>query len=242
MTGDIAILTATAASIGFVHTIIGPDHYLPFVMMGRVQRWSIRKTGFIAALCGVGHILSSVLIGLVGIGMGKAVGQLEWFDGQRGTIAAWGLTVFGITYLVWGIHAAIKNRPHTHWHAHEEGMVHNHEHAHSGHHAHVHAGSAEPSITPWILFTIFVFGPCEALIPVLMLPAISVNLLSLLWVTAVFAAVTLITMVSAVVLMAMGANLLPLGRLERYGHVLAGGIICACGLAMLYLEPLFSSI
>lgn len=242
MTSEVAILTATAASIGFVHTIIGPDHYLPFVMMGRVQQWSIRKTGLITALCGLGHILSSVVIGFIGVALGKAIGQLQWIEGQRASIAAWGLTVFGIVYLVWGIRAAIKNRTHTHWHAHEEGTVHDHKHIHKGQHAHVHTETTKQSITPWILFTIFVFGPCEALIPMLMLPAIAVSLLTLLWVTVVFAVVTLATMVSAVVLMSMGANLLPMGRLERYGHALAGGIICACGLAMLYLEPLFSAL
>jgi len=30
MSGEIAILAGTAATIGFTHTILGPDHYLPF--------------------------------------------------------------------------------------------------------------------------------------------------------------------------------------------------------------------
>ncbi len=37
---DIGVLAATAASIGFVHTITGPDHYLPFIAIGRAAiRW-----------------------------------------------------------------------------------------------------------------------------------------------------------------------------------------------------------
>ena len=32
---DINILIVTAISIGFIHTIIGPDHYLPFIVMGK---------------------------------------------------------------------------------------------------------------------------------------------------------------------------------------------------------------
>ena len=41
---DIGLLVLTAASIGFVHTLLGPDHYLPFVAMGAARRWSTRKT------------------------------------------------------------------------------------------------------------------------------------------------------------------------------------------------------
>jgi len=31
--GEITVLLATAASLGFIHTLIGPDHYLPFIVM-----------------------------------------------------------------------------------------------------------------------------------------------------------------------------------------------------------------
>ncbi|MCH7764784.1 MAG: hypothetical protein IIB95_13800 [Candidatus Marinimicrobia bacterium] len=49
------ILLLTAASIGFVHTIIGPDHYLPFIMISRARSWSFQKTIFITLLCGMGR-------------------------------------------------------------------------------------------------------------------------------------------------------------------------------------------
>ena len=32
---DLGLLLLTAASIGFIHTLLGPDHYLPFVAMWR---------------------------------------------------------------------------------------------------------------------------------------------------------------------------------------------------------------
>ena len=40
MSNEIAILTATAASIGFFHTLFGPDHYLPFIVMAKANNWS----------------------------------------------------------------------------------------------------------------------------------------------------------------------------------------------------------
>ena len=33
MASDLNILLVTAASVGFIHTVAGPDHYLPFVVM-----------------------------------------------------------------------------------------------------------------------------------------------------------------------------------------------------------------
>ena len=83
------VLLATAASVGFVHTITGPDHYLPFVAMARIGRWSLAKTITVTLACGVGHVLSSVILGALGIALGLAVGSLEWFEGVRGNLAGW---------------------------------------------------------------------------------------------------------------------------------------------------------
>ncbi len=64
------ILLLTAASIAFLHTILGPDHYLPFVALGKARKWSLAKTLRITLYCGLGHVLSSVVIGGVGIVLG----------------------------------------------------------------------------------------------------------------------------------------------------------------------------
>ncbi len=65
MTTEIAILCGTAASIGLLHTLLGPDHYLPFIVMSRARRWTMTRTALITLACGIGHVLSSVLLGLV---------------------------------------------------------------------------------------------------------------------------------------------------------------------------------
>ena len=62
------LLAVTAAGIGFLHTLLGPDHYLPFIMMARAGNWSRLKTYVVAGLCGVGHVGSSIVIGAIGIG------------------------------------------------------------------------------------------------------------------------------------------------------------------------------
>lgn len=241
MTDGLVVLCATGATIGFLHTLLGPDHYLPFVAMSRVGRWSMSRTVLITVLCGVGHVLSSVVLGIIGIAFGVAVLKLETIESFRGDIAGWLLLAFGLVYFVWGVRRAIRNKPHEHRHAHANGTLHSHEHGHRGDHVHAHtpaAPEAAPeggSMTPWVLFTIFLFGPCEPLIPILMYPAATGSVWGLLLVTAVFGAVTIGTMMGVVMALSLGVKVLPVRRLERYTHALAGAAISLCGAAMIFL-------
>jgi len=230
---EMAALTLTAASLGFFHTLLGPDHYLPFVVMARARRWSRVRTAWITLLCGIGHIGSSVMLGLAGIALGISVTRLEGIEALRGDLATWALIAFGLVYFAWGLKKAWRNRPHDHSHVHEDGIAHTHRHVHGTDHAHVHGDNAR--ITPWVLFTIFVLGPCEPLIPVLMYPAAKEDLSGLFWVTGVFGGVTILTMMGIVLISLRGINRIPLKGLERYAHALAGGTICLCGIAVQFL-------
>ena len=87
-------------------------------MMGKVRNWSIAKTSWVTLLCGSGHVLSSVVLGLLGVYLGTEVLKLEALEAYRGTIAAWLLIGFGFAYFIWGIHKAIKNKKHSHVHLH----------------------------------------------------------------------------------------------------------------------------
>ncbi|MDT8322246.1 MAG: hypothetical protein RQ826_17150, partial [Xanthomonadales bacterium] len=133
MTPEILVLTLTAAAIAFVHTLLGPDHYLPFVAMARARNWSMVKTLRITLICGASHLVGSVLLGVLGISVGMQLASLEWFESVRGNLAAWMLIGFGLAYLVWGLRQAWRNRPHSHWHSHN-GI--RHQHVHSHHHSH----------------------------------------------------------------------------------------------------------
>ncbi len=234
MSREIIILGATAASLGFIHTLLGPDHYLPFIMMARARKWSLLKTSWVTFLCGLGHVGSSILIGSIGVAFGITVTKLESVEAFRGDIAAWLFIGFGFIYFIWGLVRAIQNRPHAHWHIHGDGNKHIHDHTHEQNHVHTHE-EKKKNITPWILFTIFVFGPCEPLIPLLMYPAAMSNLWGVIFVTGLFALVTILTMISIVLLTSFGVNLVHVGRLERYSHALAGFMICLSGLGIVFL-------
>lgn len=245
MTPEIQLLILTAASIAFVHTLLGPDHYLPFVAMAKARGWDLRKTLRITLWCGLGHLVGSVALGLIGIAFGSALARLEWIEGVRGEIAAWALVGFGLAYMAWGLRRAWRRRPHTHWHAHEDG-VHRHPHDHTGAHAHVHdtvvearepdpAAVGRQSLTPWVIFVIFVLGPCEPLIPLLMYPAATHSWGGMLAVTGVFGVVTVGTMLLAVGLSSAGLQRVELKGLQRFDHALAGFAVMACGLAITVL-------
>jgi len=235
MSQEMIILLSTAAFLGFFHTLLGPDHYLPFIVMGKARKWSMAKTTWITVLCGMGHVASSVLLGFIGIALGMAVTKLVVVESFRGNLAAWALIAFGLVYFVWGMRRAWKNKPHQHSHFHTDGHTHIHEHLHTEEHAHVHEMENKGNITPWVLFTIFVLGPCEPLIPIIMYPAAKENIGGLLLVTLVFGAVTILTMVGIVIASTWGINRLPLKKVERFTHALAGGSICLCGLAIQFL-------
>lgn len=234
MPQELAVLYVTAASIGFLHTLLGPDHYLPFIVMARARRWSLTKTAWITLACGVGHVGSSVLLGAIGIALGIGVSRLEGLESFRGNIAAWLLIGFGLVYSIWGLRRAIKSKPHAHLHVHMDGTAHTHGHRHHEDHAHVHEESAK-SITPWVLFTVFVLGPCEPLIPILMYPAARSSVMGVVTVAAIFGAVTVATMMGIVMIAIMGIDLVPMKRLEPYAHALAGGMICLSGVAIQFL-------
>jgi nickel/cobalt transporter (NicO) family protein len=253
MTTSLGVLCATAASIGLLHTVLGPDHYVPFVAMAKAGSWSFRKTLVITGLCGIGHFLGSIVLGFIGIALGIGVLKLEGIEASRGDLAGWLLLAFGLAYGAWGFRRAIRNKPHTHWHRHADGTVHAHEHVHEGEHVHVHEMAANRrthahseavatheslskvkpvSLTPWILFTIFVFGPCEPLIPILMYPAAEGSTWGVVLVATIFGATTIATMTAMVVAGYFGISRLRLPAIERYSHALAGFALFACGAAI----------
>lgn len=203
-------------------------------MISWARKWSLAKTAMITFLCGVGHIIGSIVLGLIGVAAGILVNKLEVVESFRGNIAAWLLIGFGLAYFVWGLRKAYKNKPHTHRHIHENEASHTHEHCHHEHHSHIHA-EEKANITPWVLFIIFAFGPCEPLIPLLMYPAAKSSLSGLLIVTAAFGLTTIFTMTSLVLAARSGISFVKLNPMQRFSHSIAGATILLCGLAIQFL-------
>jgi hypothetical protein len=231
MQPDLTILVGSAGTIGLVHTLLGPDHYLPFAAMGRARGWTLRRTLWITGFCGLGHVLGSVVLGAVGIAAGITLRHLEVFESRRGEVAGWLLMAFGLAYLAWSVVRLLRGRVHVHAHHHADGTAHSHPHDHHGDHAHPHA-HARHGLVPWSLFVIFVLGPCEPLIPLLMFPAATLSPGAVVLVAAVFGLVTIGTMLTMVTISCLGMRSLWTGSLHRFGQPAAGALVFLCGLAI----------
>lgn len=228
---EFTILIGSAVIIAFTHTLFGPDHYLPFIVMSKARKWSRLKTIWVTIACGLGHVGSSIVLGIIGVVFGIGLTEIEFFEGFRGNLAAWAFILFGFLYMLWGLYRAIKNKAHKHPHVHEDGTIHMHKHTHAQEHDHTH----KKKITPWILFTIFVLGPCEPLIPIMMQGQSSAGTFGFILIAIIFSLVTISTMLAVVLLTSKGINLMPFGKLEKYTHVIAGATILISGLTIVFL-------
>jgi ABC-type nickel/cobalt efflux system permease component RcnA len=239
--GDVVAMALVAAGLGCIHTILGPDHYVPFVMMAKAENWSRKKTALVTFLCGLGHVGSSVAIGagLAAAGMAwTAWSGSRWqaFNEWRGDFAAWLLIGVGAAFFVWGIVRAKRNKHHSHAHLHEDGSVHSHSHAHEADHMHVHAvDDKNRSLTPWVLFTIFIFGPCESLVPLMLASWAVAGVGGAVFVAGAFSVTTIATIMVVVGALLAGVSQIPIGKLDRYSLAAAGAALILCGVAIRFL-------
>ncbi len=231
MGNETFVLLTTAASLAFFHTLMGPDHYLPFVMMARARKWSMLKTTWVTIVCGIGHVASSIILGAVGIIFAIAIFALETIESLRGDFAAWLLIIFGLSYFVWGVHKIYRGKVgHSHLFGSHKHHYHQHDHSDS-----VNKNHTKKETTPWVLFIIFVLGPCESLIPLLMYPAARNSTLDVIYVAAVFGLVTILTMLGIVMASVWGLAQIRLGVWEKYVHPISGLAIFLSGMAIIFL-------
>jgi len=220
---QLSVLLLGTAGVAILHTLAGPDHYLPFIVMGKARRWSVARTTFWTVLCGLGHVGSSVGLALLGVMLGYGLERVQFIEGFRGNLAAWAMIAFGLVYLVWGLKRSARHQPPAHGHGHASG------------HAHAPGETEGFRLSPWILFTIFIFGPCETMIPLVMYPAARGSWADVWTVVISFSVLTVGTMLAVVLLALQGIRLLPGLKLSRYNHALAGGTVLLAGCAIQFL-------
>jgi hypothetical protein len=200
-------LLLTAATVGSLHSI-APDHWVPFAAVSRARGWSARRTARVTLLCGFGHVTVSVLMGLLGLGLGLSV--LELSGRRLESLAGILLIAFGLVYGGWGLRRTLGR--------------HVHGHAHS-HYDHVH----DPTrVTVWGLFLLFSADPCVAVIP-LILAAASLGPARVAALVVVYEVATLGAMLALVLPARAGVNVLRARWLDRYGDAAAGALIAAVG-------------
>ncbi len=227
---ELYLLAISSASLGFVHTLLGPDHYLPFIVLSKARKWSDTKTMWITFISGIGHVGSSVIIGIIGVALGFSLKKLQFIESSRGDFVGWMLFAFGVGYTLYGIYKYIHS---THHHHLPRFLV--PKKVREMHHLPMDDKAKDnKSLTPWILFLIFVFGPCEVLIPLLIFPAYSNRTLGMIAVALSFGTATILTMLMTVYLGHKGTSLIRFHGLERYVHLIAGIIILFTGSGIVF--------
>jgi len=208
---SIWILLISTASVAFFHAL-APDHWMPFAVMGKAQKWSKARLLWITFIAGLGHVGISVLVGVIGILLGFSLAKLEGIEGHRGAIVLWLLIGFGIAYMIWGIK---KGREHKHAHIDEEKFK-------------------SKTIAVWTLFAIFILGPCEPLVPLVFL-GYNYGYAGVIAVSVIFSIITIVMMLGQSLLAFMGVQLVKHEFAERYSHAFAGLVITLTGVSVMVL-------
>ncbi|PKH66958.1 hypothetical protein CXF59_13695 [Flavobacterium sp. ALD4] len=227
---DFNLICLMALSISALHTFSGPDHYLPFIVLSRSKKWSLKKTVFWTSLCGLAHVLSSVVLGVLGFFLGWTLSKTFDFESIRGGFASWMLFGFGCGYVLYAIYNLNKNKVHKHFDTSGDGEIFVFEHQ--------HGQSVAPNqrykITPWVMFFIFASGPSEPMIPLIIYPAIDYSLTEVGVLIIVYTLATVLTMVALVLVGFYGANSINYKGFEKYIEIISGSIILTCGVGMLW--------
>ena len=201
-------LAIAALTLGAVHTL-APDHWVPFAAVGRARRWSLRKTGAVTLLAGLGHVAVSALLGFSALLLGTAV--METWGDRLTSLAGLVLLAFGAGYGIWGLHRATHRRL--------PGLGGNE----------TDALSSRTTVTS--LFVLFALDPCVPLIP-LVVAAAALGPHAAVTVIALYGAATLSTMTLLAVTARAGAGVLRAPWLDRWGHAAAGALILLVGVAV----------
>jgi sulfite exporter TauE/SafE len=231
---EMHVLVISAATLGVIHTLLGPDHYLPFIVLSKARNWTRTRTLWITFISGVGHVSGSVILGLIGIAMGISLHRLEAVEASRGALVGWMIIAFGILYTAYGVYKYINRGAHFHLPAFLRPRSIRHRDLHIGNRE-LDNEEDKSRLTPWILFLIFVFGPCEVLIPMLVYPAAEHSTMGIFLVALVFGIATVGTMMLVVFLGYKGFSMVRFRGREHQLHLFAGLVILMAGVGMQFL-------
>ena len=189
----------------FLHAAL-PTHWLPFVLVGRAQRWSLMRVMTVAVTAGLGHIASTALVGSLIVAAGLALNA--WIGGLLPHLSAALLFIFGAFYLA----RASLQKPIT-----ATGPE---------------AETPEPAVSDraafWGLVLMMAVTPGEVLLPIYLSSATE-GVAALALLTFSFAAGTVLGMTLLAALASAGYSILRLERWARYEGAILGVALILIG-------------
>jgi len=257
---ELWMLMGLALTVAVLHSL-NPDHWLPFVMLGRSKNWKFQRTLGFAGLAGTAHVGTSIIIGLIGVALGAVLAErfaaiIEYITG-----ALFILFGFSLAYLSWKRgghhHHGIPFIAHLfgesveeaekwmHTHRTENGHMfqHSHKYEREAEHTHEHGrthehnqfdGKMNNTRVGYGLVAIIGLTPCVALLPIVF-AAIAFGTSSVVAVMAIFLAATVATIMLVTALALKGLQLVRFEFFERYGEVITGLVIALMGILVVSL-------
>jgi hypothetical protein len=209
-----AAAALAAAGVGFGHAIL-PDHWVPLAVIGRTERYPLRRVAKLSAAAGVTHVAVSMLLGAIVVGLGL---------GLRSTVSHVQDAVIGGLLIATGVAFVglqLAGRGHTH--------DHEHHHHHDHHHDHRHERRR-------LLSVIVPFGaaasPDLTILPVF-LAAAAASTAAAVGALIAFAAVTIATILGLTLFATAGGYQIRGEWLDRWGHAFTAAVLLVIGALVL---------
>jgi ABC-type nickel/cobalt efflux system permease component RcnA len=233
-----SLLFGTALSTALFHTLI-PDHWLPFVLIGRARSWSARKTMAVSGTSALIHATLSVGLGLLAVGIGLAWARLLGDSLARASAVL--LIVFGLGYAAWAWRKG--------GHFHPGGRL-----AHEGHdeascadgtrgfhdgHLHYHADGdmihgADQRSGYYLAFIVGI-NPCILILPI-MFSSVERGATAVALVTLAYTVTTVALMVGLSVVGVVVARRIPVPGIARHMELVSGLLIALTGVLLFLFD------
>jgi nickel/cobalt transporter (NicO) family protein len=223
MSGNGLALIAAAAGVGLGHAIL-PDHWVPLAVLGRTRRYPLSRVARLSGLAGVTHVLVSIVLGAVIIGIG-----LQF----RSTIQSAQDTIVGSILIATGIgFAAFELTGHGHSHDHDHAHDHGDDDGHNHHDHWEHPTRGFRGIAAVVVPFGAAASPDLTILPVF-LAATTAGVATAVGSLIAFAAATIGTIVGLTLAAARGGYEIRGQWLERWGNVFTAVVLIAIGALVL---------
>ena len=226
MSATTPALIAAAAGVGLGHAIL-PDHWVPLAVVGRTQRYPLRRVARLSALAGIAHVLVSIVLGGIIVAVGLQFRSAV--EGAQNTIIGALLVLTGVAFAV----LELTGHGHSHADGHDHGRGHDHGPGHDhDHHDHRHAGAAPGGRTRRLATIMVPFGaaasPDLTILPVF-LAATAAGAFAAVGALIVFSAVTIATIIGLTLFACFGGYQVHGQWLDRWGNIFTAVVLVAIG-------------
>jgi nickel/cobalt exporter len=233
-------LLAASAGVGFGHAIL-PDHWVPLAVVGRTRRYPLSKVARLSGLAGIAHVLISLVLGGVIIAVGLQFRSAV--ESAQDTIIGCLLIATGLGFAVLELtghghghgHDGHAHAHGTHTHEHGDHEHSDHEHSDHGEHGD-HAPAHEARGIRGLAAIMVPFGaaasPDLTILPVF-LAATTAGAATAIGSLAIFAIVTIGTIVGLTLTAARGGYQIRGQWLERWGNAITALVLVVIGALVL---------